>query len=194
MSTEKEKKPDRRIGAAGYKIPEERYAAARVLYESIPGMSYEKVGAEVGISARALQDRSSAEGWVKANHEPPAGMTEAASAIADRYTSKLAEVGPEITVEGKQAVAAALSTEVAIEVRAELLERHRREWGAIRTLVYRQLDPKVAMSDTDRFEKAKLAKISAETLQIIQSNERKAYGLDKAAAGSPQVTVVIERE
>ena len=42
-------------------------------------------------------------------------------------------------------------------------------------------------------DQCKLAKISAETLQIVQSNERKAYGLDKGGDGDTSVTVVIDR-
>ena len=46
------------------------------------------------------------------------------------------------------------------------------------------------------FEKAKLAKITAETLMLIQNGERRAWGMDKAGKpGDDEGTiVVVERE
>ena len=68
--------------------------------------------------------------------------------------------------------------------RAQVLDRHRREWAAPRKLSYE------AVQSRD-FEKAKLAKITAETLQIIQANERKAWGIEQGDGDSN--VFVIER-
>lgn len=182
------KKP-RKATPANHRIPEERYVAARILYESTPGATFVKVAEQVGVSWRSLEDRSKKDGgWTKRNLLPPNGMSDAAQAVADRYTGRIAGYGgDDITADQKQAVVAELAVDVAVDIRAQLLDRHRKEWGAIRQLVYRNL------KGGQFNDQCKLAKISAETLQIIQSNERKAYGLDKGDGGDTAVTVVIDR-
>jgi hypothetical protein len=78
------------------------------------------------------------------------------------------------------------------EKRVEIVRNHREEWQSVR-----QLSREAAKEKN--FEKAKLAKITAETIQIIQSGERKAWGLDQLMAvnnttntNMPQVTLIIE--
>lgn len=186
MSKEEEKKRE----GVSHRIPEERYQAARVIYETTPGMTFRKLEEETGISWRALEDRSKKDGyWTKRNLLPPVGLSEAAQVVADRYTGKLADYGDDITAEQKQAALKETAVEVAVDMRAQLLDRHRREWGAIRNLVYGNIKA------GEFNDKCKLAKISAETLQIMQQNERKAWGLDKPGDDNPAqgVTVVIER-
>lgn len=61
--------------------------------------------------------------------------------------------------------------EQAVDARAEVIARHRTEWD----------DHKLLLTDaieTSNFDKAKLAKITAETTMIRQTGERKAWGLD----------------
>lgn len=168
-----------------YRIPEEQYAAARIIYEATPGMTFVKLADETGISWRSLEERSRKEGWTRRELLPPA-MGEAAQQVADSYSGKLADYGPDITADDKQSVLKETTAELAIDIRGQLLERHRREWGAVRSLVYDTLRKK------EYGDNAKLAKITAETLQIIQSNERKAWGIDKVEPPGNTV-VVIER-
>lgn len=178
-------KPER--VAHGNAIPEERYAAARVLYESTPGMTMKAVAEETGIGKSTLERRANEEGWKKnyaAKALPP--MTDAAHAIADRYNGKLEEYGPEITDQQRQDVVADTVVEVALDLRGQLLERHRKEWAAPRKLAYE------AMQRRD-FELAKLAKISSETLKIVQDGERKAWGIDRGEGDDKKMTLVIER-
>lgn len=185
---EEGKAPHPMKGKTAHRIPEERYVAARILYETTPGATFKSIAAETGISWRGLEERSKKDGgWAKRSLLPPSGMNEAAQQVADRYTGKLADYGDDITAEHKQAAVVETAAEVAIDMRAQLLDRHRKEWSAIRQLVYRNLKAG-AFND-----QCKLAKISAETLQIVQSNERKAYGLDKGGDGDTSVTVVIDR-
>lgn len=187
-ANEEGKAPHPMKGKTAHRIPEERYVAARILYETTPGATFKSIAAETGISWRGLEERSKKDGgWAKRSLLPPSGMNEAAQQVADRYTGKLADYGDDITAEQKQAAVVETAAEVAIDMRAQLLDRHRKEWGAIRQLVYRNLK-------AGEFNgQCKLAKISAETLQIVQSNERKAYGLDKGGDGDTSVTVVIDR-
>ena len=187
-ANEEGKAPHPMKGKTAHRIPEERYVAARILYETTPGATFKSIAAETGISWRGLEERSKKDGgWAKRSLLPPSGMNEAAQQVADRYTRKLADYGDDITAEHKKAAVVETAAEVAIDMRAQLLDRHRKEWSAIRQLVYRNLRA------GEFNDQCKLAKISAETLQIVQSNERKAYGLDKGGDGDTSVTVVIDR-
>jgi hypothetical protein len=65
--------------------------------------------------------------------------------------------------------------QAAIDVRTALVDRHRKEWDAVRQLFYRGMQQ--ARTATG-FESAKFAKISSEILHNIQLGERQAWGLD----------------
>lgn len=194
MSEEGKKRPGN-PNPVQYRIPEERKAAARALYESTPGMSQEQVADEVGVSRRTVEEWVRKDGWNKAPLLPQTGMTEAAQKVADRYTGKLADYGDDISAEQKQVALQETAVETAVDLRAQLLDRHRREWQPIRNRVYKQLDPRTPMDEKTRFEMSKTTKINAETLAILQLGERKAWGIDKPGedAGQQNVTVVIER-
>lgn len=177
-----------------HRIPEERYVAARVIYETTPGATFASVAEETGVSARSLEERSKVDGgWTRRALLPPQGLTEAAQAVADRYTGKLAEYENDPTPAQKQAVVQSVAAEVAVDIRAQLLDRHRKEWSVFRSRVYKQVDPKSGLSEDERFNMSKTTKINAETLQIIQQNERKAYGLEKGEGDDKKVTLVIDR-
>jgi hypothetical protein len=67
----------------------------------------------------------------------------------------------------------------AVQLRTELLDRHREEWKLARKLLYRAAREALKAKG---FETAKFAKITAEALSIVQAGERKAWGLDAAQA------------
>lgn len=180
--------------ARTHRIPEERFIAARVLYESQPGATFKSVADEVGVSARSIEDRSRADGgWNKVPLLPPNGMSEAAQKVADNYAGRLEEYGPDLTPEAKHQAMVDTAVDTAISVRAQLIDRHRKEWQAIRSRAYKQLDPRSGMSEEERFNMSKTTKINAETLKILQEGERKAWGIDSVDEGKPSV-VVIERD
>ena len=80
-------------------------------------------------------------------------------------------------------------------IRAGVLDRHRREWSAPRGLAYKALKMGQEGKVLEAFELAKLAKITSETLQIVQVGECRAFGLDHTSRGQDGGTVVtIERE
>lgn len=64
---------------------------------------------------------------------------------------------------------------IAVDLRTELLERHRKEWGAVRRMFYRSIQ---IAEGAVGFDAAKFAKISAETAELIQRGEARAWGLD----------------
>lgn len=194
--TEKKPTPKRAPSARSAKPPRKaKYsdaviAAARALWEGDPKISKAAVGKEMGIPycmidkwSKGGQD-GTGEKWVKRTED---NMSERAHAAADTYRGKLADLGPEITTEQRQQAEAETADETAVELRAKVLERHRKEWNVPRALVTE------AVKARD-FNKAKLAKITSETLKLIQDGERKAWGIDSGPDGQTKVQVVIERE
>lgn len=165
-------------------------AAAKALYEGDPAITKRQVAEEMGIPYATLDkwskggDTGTDDKWVKRTAE---NMSERAKAAADTYRGKLSELGPEITTEQQKQAMDEAADETAVELRAKVLERHRKEWNVPRGLVNE------AVKARD-FNKAKLAKITSETLKLIQDGERKAWGIDSGPDGATKVQVVIERE
>ena len=158
-------------------------AAATALWEGDPNITKQQVAEEVGVPPRAVERWSHAEGWAKRQ----ADMSERAHAAADNYKGKLSELGPEITTEQQKQAETDAAEETAVQLRAQVLERHRREWNAPRKLSYDAVKAK-------NFDQMKMAKITAEALTLIQNGERKAWGIDSGPDGNQKVTVVIERD
>lgn len=97
-----------------------------------------------------------------------------------------ASVVPEVPagVTEEEAKRAAVAT--AIERRAEVLNTHRKEWTAVRTLAYASIKAK-------DIEGAKHVKVVAESLKIVQDGERKAWGLDRDENKPPSVSITVNR-
>ena len=161
-------------------------AAARALWEGDPLISKRQVAEEMNIPYATIDrwskgDEGRGEVWAKSTTD----MSQRAHAAADTYRGKLSELGPEITTEQQRQAMKEAAEETAVELRAKVLERHRKEWNVPRGLV----SEAVASRD---FNKAKLAKITSETLKIIQDAERKAWGVDSGP--DSKIQVVIERD
>lgn len=193
----KEAKKQNRLSA-------EDWAAARALWEADPTMTYEALGERIGQSRATVFKYAKRNGWEKLTNA--AELAKKASAAADRVAVASREDGngnadgnepvsignaqpPKRSVTAEHKAAVQPSTEevqqAAVAMRADIIERHRKEWSVSRGLVGE------AVSKRD-FERAKLAKITSETLKIIQDGERKAWGLD-AADPADKTVVVIER-
>lgn len=146
----------------------EQWATVRAEYEA--GATINSLAKKHGVSHTAIGNKCKAQDWKQ----------DLAEVVRRKTEEKLA---------GAVATSDPLKREAAADAeatrRAEVGKRHRDEWSAARALSYG------AMKSKD-FEAAKLAKISAETLKIIQEGERKAWGLDPAGT-APPVTVVVER-
>jgi len=166
----------------------ERKAAARAMFEGVPGATCETVAAEVGVPVGTMR-RWKAEGnWVPAVKSLPA-MSARAGAMADSWKLKMSEIGRPLDDEVAAAEAARdVAVDLAVDVRAQVIDRHRKEWAAPRKIAYE------AIQKGD-FERAKLAKISAETLTLIQAGECKAFGITPDSKGADgRTVVVVERE
>lgn len=164
-------------------------AAARALYEGDPHTTIGNVASEMGIPLETVRRWSKGSGnengekWVKRTDN----MSERAYKAADAYKGKLSDLGPEITTEQQKQAETDAADQTAAELRAQVLDRHRKEWNAPRKISYEAVQER-------NFDKAKLAKITSETLKLIQDGERKAWGIDSGPDGQTKVQVVIERE
>lgn len=153
-------------------------ATAKTLYEAGRG-TIKQIAAEIGVSSRTVERWSAADGWVRVTTTPEL------SERAHRVASRLAEIPEDAKPEERGRAVEAITEQQVVDERAELLVRHRREWQVSRVL----LAEAVRERSTD---KAKMAKVVAETTSITQKGERLAWGLDTDTG--TKVQVVIERE
>lgn len=162
----------------------EKMAQARSLYEGKPYSDVHSVAAEVGIHAYWVRRWQRSQGWAKASRSMP-GLSAMAFAAADKKTTKMSEIGRPLDDDAAaQEAAREASREFAVDLRAGVLDRHRKEWAAPRKIAYE------AVQKGD-FEKAKLAKITAETLTLIQAGECRAFGINHEARAADGATVVV---
>lgn len=165
----------------------ERKAAARALYEGQPGATCESVAAEVGVPVGTVRRWKAEGGWRPAVKKLPE-LSARAGALADSFKVKMSELGKPMDDEVAAAEASReVATEFAVDVRAQVLDRHRKEWAAPRKIAYDAIH-------RGDFERAKLAKISAETLTLIQAGECRAYGIKPDDKGDGRTVVVVERD
>lgn len=176
--------------------PEELIAAARDLYEGTHQLTMADLAEMTGISVRVLRQARRDQNWQKALETKTGATTEAALAAANVFRERQlapivakAPAAGSIAEEDVKALIEPLPAEVD-----EVLKRHRDEWKAPRAMVVES----VRMRDSDpfkSFERAKLAKITAETLKIVQDGERKAHGIDVGTQPPPgKHVVIIERD
>lgn len=165
----------------------ERMAAARALFEGKPYTTIDSVAKECGVLPYWVRRWHREQAWAKASRALP-GLSAMAAVAADKFKTKMSELGKPLDDETAAAEAAKeVSTEFAVDLRSGVLDRHRKEWAAPRKIAYE------AVQKGD-FERAKLAKITAETLTLIQSGECRAYGITQDARGADaQTVVVVER-
>lgn len=144
------------------------WLSARQQWEADPTHTFESIAKIVGVSRVAVSKRASPEqeGWSRP--QSLRQIVEKAQIQADaKVTPKLRDVS---AVTGKS------TEQAAVDVRADLLESHRKDWMSHRKLF--TLD-KISAD----FDEGKKAKISAEMTLLRQKGERQAYGLDDGAAG-----------
>jgi hypothetical protein len=171
-------------------------AAARVIYEGQPYSTHASVGAEVGIPMYWVRRWCRLQEWKKSKVGIP-DMSSRAATLANSFQKKMSDLGkPMDDVTAAAEAAAEFSRDTAIGVRARVLDRHRTEWSAPRNIAYNAI--KKATGPTAdvaaAFEMAKLAKITAETLSLVQAGECRAYGITAdAKSGDAPTAVLVER-
>lgn len=159
------------------------WKALRIAWESDPALSSTKLAEDNGISSNTVTSRMKREGWVKMNPN----LSGLSNAALTEYQKRKGKLKAPYTEDDLNALADEIASEFAAKARADLQERHQKEWDAPRSLAYQAIREK-------NFELAKLAKISTESLTNIQNGERKAWGLDKGNGNETNIRVVIERE
>lgn len=182
------------------RLKEHEWQEVRAEWEASPqqglGWLTKAGGGRWDVSVEAIRQRRSKEEWQKRG--TLASVAEKAQIAADRAAvsagqsgelgSQLGmQLGTQVAAEDdkKAAERSAIVEDAAVKLRASLLERHRNEWNMARKIAYE------AAQNRD-FEKAKLAKITTETLRNIQEGERKAWGLDAGDSLGDKV-IVIDR-
>lgn len=139
--------------------------AARYDWETIraeyeAGATMGELSRRHGVSKPAISKRARAEGWMR-------DVSDTVNRLAE------AKVNGVVNAVTPQKKAEAVNR--AAEAKAAVITRHQREWDRHQALIDEALSE-------GSFDKAKLAKITAETIKIRQEGERKAWGImDKTA-------------
>lgn len=161
------------------KEPADIRAACRLMYETTP-LTLAEVAKEVGVSSRTVKRYATADGGWRKVVSP--GLSRRAHEAADKVRDAVADA----PAERKAEALAAVTETTAVDERAQLLAKHRRQWGIVDGLVAE------AVRSRD-LNAAKLADTVCRTIGNKQAGERKAWGLE-ACDGDQKITVVIERE
>jgi hypothetical protein len=161
------------------RLTPDQWAEARAMREA--GASLSDVAAQFGIDRAFLTRKAKAEQWGDGR--------DVGHLLRAKVTAKSHGIGTGVTFEKReQALESAASKLVAV------IERHREEVNAARERLYAGIKAhKAATTRAEKqlaFEDLKAAKISAETLMLIQRMERISWGLDETG-GKPEI--VIER-
>lgn len=165
------------------KEPVDVRAACRLMYETTP-LTLEEVAKEVGLSSRTVKRYSTADGGWRKLAAP--GLSKRAHEAADKVAASVENLPPDATIERRREALAATAENVAIDERAQLLAKHRRQWGIVDGLVAE------AVRSRD-LNAAKLADTVCRTISNKQKGERVSWGLE-AGEGDQKVHVIIERE
>lgn len=177
---------------ARIRINDAQWAAIRLAWEYDADMpSYDVAAARAGeklnftppsrqaISKRFARDQALGSTWQRCGSL--SGINQAAQRKADSLVDWVVlRNGDRPTLGPPDELRAQFTQEVREESedkRAAVLARHRDEWRKIIELRHEALEHRVK-NLPDSFERAKLAKISAEITSIQQAGERKAWGLD----------------
>ncbi|WP_158702917.1 hypothetical protein [Melaminivora suipulveris] len=119
--------------------------------------------------AEGWQRRGSMEGVAAAAHEKADALATGANAREGKKTGAAPAV--------RDALALQDARDEAADVRAAILDRHRREWDTVGVLV-EEAHARRGADPADAFNRMKLAKITAETITLRQVGERRAWGME----------------
>lgn len=153
------------------RLSKDDWEAARIAWESDLTQTDESIAQKIGMSKAAVVKRRTREGWCRAGALQ--NIQQRAQLSAD-LRSNLGVTEGYIKSD---------SINAAVEIRADVLDRHRADWAE-----HRQHFTLGAIAAD--FELGKSAKITAEMLKIRQEGERKAYGLDDSQAQQPKTEPV----
>ena len=178
-----------------------KWIEARARWEAEPKLTYGDLAESLGISKQAVSQHAKKWGWAKrldmptiaarahekadrAIEQNPVGSSESESDVYARANFSPSVVRAPLSADATPEEAHQVAADAAVDARAELLTRHRREWTVVRNLAY------LAIKEKD-LTRARTAKTAAEAVKTIQDGERKAWGLDTGDDGP--VKVVVQR-
>lgn len=144
----------------GKRLSRDDWAAARVKWESDPEATDTSVADLFGVTRQAVAGKRERDGWAKVGVLQ--AVQQRAQLMADKTCANIALGNIKSD-----------SVDLAVEIRADVIERHRGDWAEHR----KHFTISGIASD---FDLGKSAKIAAEMIKIRQDGERKAYGLDDA--------------
>jgi len=145
------------------RLSKDEWAAAPVLWGADPEQTDVSIADRYGVTKQAVTQKRKRDGWQKVGALHSAGQR--AQFVADSKHCPNVVLG---NIKAK-------TVDLAVEIRADVLGRHRNDWVEHRE--------HFTLKDiADNFDLGKSAKITAEMLKIRQEGERKAYGLDDTQA------------
>lgn len=173
-------------------VPELR-RKARTLFEGDPRATVANVAQRLQVSPRLVitwraDDEKNGRPWRKVNQTTPDLTTRAAEA-ADKLPTTIADTGPAIPP-GDAVEPGDDSRAFGIELRAAVIDRHKKEWAAPRNIAYQAVKKAQAGQVVEATDLAKLSKVLAETLTLVQAGECRAHNIRQADLETP---FLIER-
>jgi hypothetical protein len=144
------------------------------------GESFATLGARHGVSDVAILKRARREGW--------SDGTDVAEVVRRKVNEKVSGV-----VSGADPQKKAAAIDAAADETAALVRRHRQEWVQVAGLRQEALAARQA-DQLGAFQRAKLAKITAEMTAIQQAGERKAWGLDRSDEKPPTPAIAAVQQ
>lgn len=139
------------------RLTRDEWASARQTWEMDQAATDRTVSELFGITRQAVTLKRNAEGWQKVG--ALATVSQRAQLAADKKNCT-----------EQEAPSRADAIDAAVDIRADVLGKHRSEWSE-----HRRLFPLANIRDD--FNTGKSAKISAEMIRIRQDGERRAYGI-----------------
>jgi hypothetical protein len=173
-------------------VPPAVLAGAAATLAAVPGATLAGVAKAVGVGLDRLsrelkKDPDVSTERIRTNPDRSAEVTARAHEAVSRAQTELA--GPDLptVAEASERVAGAL----AVDVTSRVLARHRKEWDVPRGLLAEAVKARASKGTQEAFDMAKLAKISAETLTLVQMGECRAHGIKSGDVGP---VIEVERD
>jgi hypothetical protein len=160
------------------RLTADQWQDARQQWEADLSLTFEALADKLQLSRQAVSKKAKSDSWSKVGSLRV--VAERAQLKAD---GKVAQVAGATTKKDQAA-----TFEASVEIRADVIDRHRSDWAEHRKHF------KMVELHKD-FENGKKAKITAEMLMIRQKGERAAYGLEEVsnpAAGVSNAEILAE--
>lgn len=163
------------------RLTADQWAAVRIEWEGEPTTTFNGLASKHGVDKASISRKAAKEGWSKRGIL--GDINEAAQRKADARCDSEGNV-----TQRKRNTEDLASRDLSEDLRAEVIERHRREWSELES--FRKVALKAMKEAHESGDKIawQIAKTAADTavsnlraLEIKQTGERKAWGLEQQA-------------